>query len=262
MPAKPIHQLYVTAHFDYITPWVGEQAQCGWRMGMVPVGAVPGPGSTFTPQIANFDSFIGATGSNATWNWSQPWRAEWGGDSWTDVQSLAVAEAVKTYFTSVAADISNLVRFKGVKIALINDDGSYAHPSAEFNMLVQPGGGVTGTSQVPPEVSVVTTLRAPVLGRRGRGRWYLPSPGVSTAQADNGTVLAAFRTRLANAGKTLVDNFYAVGSANVDFRPLVGIASSTSATMIRPSQVRVGNHYDVQRRRQHQVTETYTSVSL
>jgi hypothetical protein len=46
------------------------------------------------------------------------------------------------------------------------------------------------------------------------------------------------------------------------FSPLVIVTSAGNATAVRPSQVRVGNHIDVQRRRQAQVKETYAAAAL
>jgi len=47
-----------------------------------------------------------------------------------------------------------------------------------------------------------------------------------------------------------------------DYDSLVMVTSVGKATAVRPSQARVGNHADVQRRRQHQVQETYVSQDI
>jgi hypothetical protein len=60
---------------------------------------------------------------------------------------------------------------------------------------------------------------------------------------------------------TLITNMQDIPGVE-DYGPIVSVLSAGSATAVRPAQVRVGDHFDVQRRRQHQVPETYSSVSL
>jgi hypothetical protein len=47
-----------------------------------------------------------------------------------------------------------------------------------------------------------------------------------------------------------------------EYGPLVMVTSSGSSTGVRPAEIRVGNHWDAQRRRQHQVPEVYTIQAL
>jgi hypothetical protein len=262
MAAGGQHQVYITAHFGLTGAWAGEFAQCGWRMGYVPAGAVPAPGATFTPQVANITDGTMTLGSDATWTWANAWTAEYGADIFDQPKALAVANAIKTYWDAVKGEAPSLVRLESVKIALIKPDGSYAYPSSVYQLLTPLPGTSSSAVVQPPEVAVCTTLRAPVLGRRGRGRWYLPAPTNRSSTTTDGKVAAAWRTTLANAGKALVNALDAVGAPGTDFTPIVAVASATSTTMVRPAEVRVGDHYDVQRRRQHQVDEVYTSVAL
>jgi len=254
--------VYITAHWDGTGEWAGESLQCGWRMGYVPVGAVPDLGAEFTPQVANITDGTMSTGSDATWNWLDAWQAEFGADVWHSAENLAAATAILTYWNAIKSQMHAAFTLSRVKTALIEPDGSYAYPSSIYSLKVPVAGSGTGTTSAPPEVAICTTLRAPVLGRRGRGRWYSPPPAIGSGTNNLGKVLAAWRTTMVNAGKTLVDSFNAIGAPGTDYTPLVAVAAATSSTMIRPTEVRVGDHFDAQRRRQHQVAEVYTSVGL
>ena len=254
--------MYVTALFPFTGAWAGEQAQCGWRLGYVPVGAEPEYGATFTPQVANITDGTLDIGSDATWNYASAWTAEYGADEWGVTQNLAAATAVLDYFNTVKNRVSPFVTLGAIKIALIQPDGAYAFPSSVWS-LKTPVAGTGGTGvPAPPEVAVATTLRSPVLGRRGRGRWYLPAPQMMSSSMSDGKVSTTARSEWVAAGVSLVQDFDAIGAGATDFFPVVGVASATSATMVRPAEVRVGDHFDVQRRRQHQVDEVYTSTPL
>lgn len=262
MAAGGQHQVYITAHFDGTGAWAGEALQCGWRMGFAPAAALPDLGAVFTPQPANITDGTMSTGSNATWSWLDAWQAEWGADIWHSAENLAVATAILNYWNDVKAYFSASFSLARVKTALIAPDGSYAYPSSIYSLASPLAGGGSAATSCPPEVAICTTLRAPVLGRRGRGRWYSPPPTLQASTSDSGKVLAGLRTILVNKGKTMMDAFNAVGTGATDYAPLIAVASATSPTMIRPTQLRVGDHFDAQRRRQHQVAEVYTSVGL
>lgn len=254
------HQVQITALFKGTGGWLGEVAQCSWRMAYVPVPLVPGKGQQFTPQPANMSAQMSDTGANATWRWADSWRAEWGADSWGHDQNLEVGTALTTYWTAVKAYVAPYYSLAGFKTSLIKPDGKFAYGSSAYELIAPVPGAAS--SAAPPELSVCTTLRAPVLGRRGRGRWYLPGFTTPQATVDEGKVKSTFRQSMVTAGKALVVALEAVGDPYTDFQPLVAVGSATSATMYRPAQIRCGDHYDVQRRRQHQVPENYTTEAL
>ena len=250
----------VTAIWDTTGAWAGEMAQCSWRLAMVPKDMIPVKGQQFTPSVSNFSAAVAETGEDTNYRWARQWRAEWGADSWGHEMDLAIATAVGTYMSSSQSFISPYYRLNTIKTSLIKPDGRSAYGSNVYQRKSPIAG--TSTVSTPPELSVATSLRAPVLGRRGRGRWYLPGAAFNATAATEGKVSSAFRDNLCTWGKALVGAFEAAGGAHVDFVPIVAIGSATSATFYRPSQIRAGDHYDVQRRRQHQVAEVYTTQSL
>lgn len=260
-----LQHVYVTAHGEHTSGhWVGEKAQIGVRLAITPVTAEPAKGTTFTLALngdVDVDSgtYAGTNGTlNRTWtarlgilgssdNADAAWQADLADDMWTFLNS------VKAYM---------FVNFKWthVKIAPILADGSYGAPAAIYQFTTPLAG--TATGMLPPEVACAITFRAPVVGRRGRGRFYLPALSNSGTMADNyGILPSAAATALVSAAGTLVTNLEN-SPGTPDYEATFAVMSAGSSTAVRPSQVRVGNHLDAQRRRQHQVAEGYTSADL
>jgi hypothetical protein len=256
-----LQHVYVTAHGEWTsTPWLGEKAQIGIRLPIVSSSAVPALGSIFTP-VDNGD-VVGDSGSHAGTNGTlmRTWTARLGGVGSPDNADAAwqsdLADDMWIFLNAIKARVGDKFRWTHVKIAPVLADGSYGAPSAIYTFTAPMPGTSTG-DHFPPEVAVAVSLRANVIGRRGRGRMYIPGLTVTQLDGDNGTVVAATRTALASALKTLVTNLNNPPGVP-DYRPLVAVMSAGSVTAIRPAEVRVGDHFDVQRRRQHQVAETFT----
>jgi hypothetical protein len=69
------------------------------------------------------------------------------------------------------------------------------------------------------------------------------------------------RTALLAQTVTLVTDLEnAPGAEN--FSPLLMVTSAGAATAVRPSEARIGDHWDVQRRRQAQIKENYATSAL
>ena len=104
------------------------------------------------------------------------------------------------------------------------------------------------------------SLRAPIIGRRGRGRIYLPCFNKSTC--DTTGVANSTRTDALRAGVvTLIGNLQNMPGWTT-YQPLVAIMSAGSATAVRPVEVRTGNRLDTIRSRRAQVPEVYTATAL
>lgn len=260
-----LHHIYVTAHGEFTnTPWLGEKAQIGIRLPIAAEAALPEKGSTFTP-ISNGDVVLD-TGTQAGTNGTltRTWKARLGPIGSVDNADAAMqadlGDDVWTFLNSIKSIQSIYFRWTHVKIAPISAGGAYASPSAVYQFttpLVGTGVGML----MPPETAIALSFRAPIIGRRGRGRFYVPGLSSTAALGGDGDVLSAARTTLTNAASTLVTNLENTPGTE-EYTPLVAVLSAGSATAVRPTQVRVGSHWDAQRRRQHQVPEVYTSVSL
>ena len=75
-------------------------------------------------------------------------------------------------------------------------------------------------------------------------------------------VASAYQTSLNTAMNALIDSLQTAADTVNAYFPLVMVTSAGKPTAVRPNQVRVGNHFDVQKRRQDQVTELYASLNL
>lgn len=257
--------IYVTAHGEWTgSNWLGEKAQIGIRLPIAAEGSLPAKGSVWTP-IANGDVAIDSgTQSGTHGTLTKTWTARLGptgsADNADGGMQIDLAEDVWTFLNTVGGFVSNQFRWTHMKIAPILADGSYGAPSAVYQLTSALVGGGSG-KMLPPEVALACSFRAPVIGRRGRGRFYLPAIATDNVMETDGTVLATARTAMCTAMGTLVANLEDL-SGTEEYTTVVSVLSAGSSTAVRPSTVRVGSHFDAQRRRQHQVAEVYTSTTL
>ena len=275
MALDPITQIYCTGHFDWTanSPWSGETWQIGMRLACVPKIGAPQPGDTFdlaqtataenksvtgayTAQQSGYGTIDFAQTFDCQWNYApEPFKLHLD-------EMKAIVEQYLAYHASNSVRLSNKCRLVGVKIAPVTASGKYAAGASEFRLRV-PKVGSGGGNVLPPEVAVAQSIGADILGRRGRGRWYLGGLTADTALAPDGTVSAAYASALNTSAKALVDGIQAIdNSVPASGQLLATVTSAGSATGVRPGYVRVGNHCDAQRRRQHQVVESYTVTAL
>lgn len=261
-----LQHIYVTAHGEWASgPWVGEKAQFGLRLAMVDATAEPTKGAVFTLPVHG--DVVADSGSQSGTNGTltRTWTARIGPTGSTEnfgaAEQVDVAEDVWAFLNSFIGSVAATFRFTHVKIAPVLASGAYG-ATASIYTFTSPLVGSGAGSVLPPEVALAVTFRAAVLGRRGRGRIYLPALTTGNALETDGTVKSAFRSSLVSFTGTLVTNLQNQPGTGRAWRPIVCTMSAGKAQATRPSQVRVGNKFDSQRRRQQQVVETYTSANL
>lgn len=261
-----LQHVYVTAHGKWTAaPWADERAQMGLRLAVVTEGEVPAKGAPFTIPAGNGEVELdGGVLAGTHGTLSRTWKARMGpvGSVYNAdaARQVDIAEDVWTFLNAIKGMLHNSWSFTHVKIAPILADGKYGFPGAASYDFSTPIVGTTAGTPLPPEVAVAVSLRAPISGRTGRGRMYVPGIA-STSLATNGTVISNTRDALALAGKTLLNSLD--DAPGLDVWGLVTMVTSAGkATAVRPSQIRVGDHFDAQRRRQHQAVETYTAQTL
>lgn len=263
MPA--LQHVYLTAQGHYTaTPWIGETAQIGVRVVLSSDTPVPGRGTVWTLPTNNGDvtpAYATVAGANGVL--TQQWTARVGPTGSTvnadAAMQIDLAEDLRTFLGAWATYMTNGFVWESVKIAPILANGKYGAPSSIYTLT----GGVVGAGTnkaLPPEVAAAVTWRAPVLGRRGRGRVYLPALTVDAITQDGilGTYMPGV---MADAGVTLIDALDDFPGVDEAAGTLV-IMSAGSATAVIPTEVRVGSHADSQRRRQDDVAEAYTVRTL
>lgn len=258
--------VYLTAHGKWtFTPWLQERAQIGLRLTIHAAGEDPAKGAIFEVPTSNGDIVqdIGVhAGTNGTLQ--RAWSARLGPAGSTENADAAwqtdLAEDFRTYLVAIQSYFTTGFRWTHVKIAGQTATGSAPWGSGTYTFTAPVIGTAAFPTPVPPEVALAVSLRAPIAGRRGRGRMYLPA--ISSGQiANDGTVEAALRTAVNTATKAFIENLEDSPGAE-DYGPIVSVMSAGSTHAVRPSEVRVGNHWDAQRRRQDQADEVYSTLAL
>lgn len=263
MPA--LRHVYVTAHGEYTdAAWIGEKAQFGLRIVIADEAALPAKGSTFTVQDNGDVAQDSGTNAGTHGTLTRTWTARLGAVGSTENADAAwqtdLAEDFWTFLNGITSSQFSGFKWTHVKLAPVLSDGSYGAPAATYTFTSPMVG--TGTGAVlPPQLSLAVTLRAPVIGRRGRGRFYLPALTSTNGLETNGTVKSSWRSNIVSQASTLISNIENAPGTEVQ-TPLVAVMSANSQTAVRPTQVRVGSKWDTQRRRAQQVPETYTDLGL
>lgn len=258
----PTH-VYVTAHGKYTSgPWLGETAQFGLRLCIATVASAPAKGEIFTPGengdvVADQGSASGTHGT-LTRTFSFRRGAVGNPENWDATFQCDIAEDVWTFLDAIKADTRSTFSWTHVKQSPVAATGRAIMNSSVYTYTTPIAG--TATNMLPPQCAVAISLRAPVIGRRGRGRIYLPA--LNTAYADPDAVLSTSRaTNLRTYAKSLIDGLQNPGGTPYTI-PIVSIMSADSATAVRPTQVRTGNRIDTIRSRREQVAESYTGLDL
>lgn len=257
--------VYITAHgrWKQANFWAGEYGQIGVKWSCWPLGT-----SSAKVSKPNFsqhsEAFIER--DSTLFNESIFWEARSTLVPAVDVDAdlqLDMAEDMHKFLTAIKGVQSSEWEWTHIKVSLegygdAENPGKYLYGSSLFTFKSALSG--SGAGMLPPEVSVAVSNRAQVIGRSGRGRIYVPALA-NPIMASNGTVNGTQRTTLLNAFATLHTD---LGNLpGLDTAPAgIVITSPSNAYMVIPKEVRCGDHFDVQRRRQHQVAEGYTSIAL
>lgn len=213
---------------------------------------------------------VAATISRDETNWTiqSNWNLEMGitdldvGD-WLNDQ---LAPAVVALWNSGRLSSSGYI--ETIKVYPINSSGIVA-PAAPYasgtpatlqfkTSTYCDGGG--GSTLMPPQISVVASMRTSQIGRSSRGRMYLPALDAGELQSD-GTFGTANATTMAGEVATFLESAALDGGSSGAWAcPAVIPGNWTTYALI--NSVRVGNIYDTQRRRRRGLTETYASDTV
>lgn len=259
-----MQHLYVTAHgFYHQGPYLGEYAQIGFRFAFVPVASSPVAGETFEiPEngdaVPEFGTYAGTNGTL-----SKTWTARVGPpgslENWGEAEQAATGDAVHTLLTALKAYQNNNFRWTDVKQAPIDSLGKTIGTAStyEFTTVIQG----SGTSSLPAQAAIAISSRANIVGRSGRGRFYLPALSDSSLASD-GSISGTPSNAMLTATKDYIDDMQGVIGGLSLMRALYMVTSSGKATGVRPVEIRIGSLMDTIRSRRAQVEETYTVQTL
>lgn len=260
------NQIYLTAQGSYksSSPWFGESAQIGIRMTVESSVSPPALGSVYEPLQHESLEAAGTTATGAHGSIVSLWTATAGvlpeAEEIDAAVQVDLCEDFWTFLNAVKAYTSTGFNWTSCKIAPILVDGKYGAPSSVYTFTSPLAGTGTESGQLPPENALAVSLRAPILGRRGRGRMFLPAMAGAITTA--GVVGATPRNTIKTALVTFVTDLNNLPGIDWPYRPSVCVSSAGAATAVRPSEVRIGSFMDVQRRRGDQVVESYETAAL
>lgn len=259
-----LQHVYLTAHGEYFSgPYLGEAAQIGFRFGFAPVASSPIMGERFV--LDTHGEAVPDFGTETTTNGvlTKSWKARvgpvssvenWGGD-----EQAAAAEATLILMVMLKAYQSSAFKWTTVKQAAIDATGKTIGTASTWK-LNSPMAGA-GSSMLPAQSALAISSRANIVGRAGRGRFYLPALA-TTAIGTDGTVSDTVREACNTQFKNYVDAMQGILGGLDTMRAVYVITSAGAATAVRPAEVRTGHLVDTIRSRRAQVEETYSTLPL
>lgn len=258
-----MQHVYVTVHGEYTdSAWSTERAQFGVRLAFAPTASAPAKGETFTP-VTNGDvvpEFGTASGTHGTLTktWKCRINSVGSTENFDAAAQIDAAEDVWTFLNATKANVWGGFRWTHVKFAAIDATGHTVGTGSTYTFTTPVVG--TGSNGTPAQLALAITLRANIVGRRGRGRVYMPAVSQATI-ATNGIISTTQADLWRTSMKTLIDNLQNVPGYSLNI-PIVSVMSAGSATAVRPVEVRTGNRLDTIKSRRAQVDESYTTLAL
>lgn len=228
-----------------------------------------GPSGDSAPDIGTLPSnwepvATSVSRTEASWTIDGNWAIDLGGgstfnaDDWLNDQ---VAPAVTTWFNQTTHN--NGARILEARVYPIGSDGKAipAPPYAVGSPMrlnwtgsYPAGAGASGIQ--PLQNALVVSHRTPQVGRRGRGRMFLPALS-STIIGTDGLVGTTPRNLAASKQVTFLESISYLDALTEWFLiPIVTGAPWTQYSRI--TGVQVGNVPDTQRRRRNALVETYS----
>ncbi len=259
-----MQHVYLTVHGEYKDgPYLGEAAQIGFRFAFAPVLTAPVMGETFDmaehgDAVPAFGTLAGTSGT-LTKAWTARVGPDGSGENWSDAEQVAAGEAAYALATALKAYENNNYHWTHVKQAPIDALGKTIGTGSTFTFTTKPTGA--GTAALPAQSAVAVSTRANIVGRTGRGRFYVPALSDAILSND-GTISGTPAVNLKAAAKAYIDAMQGIGGTLSLWQPLNVITSAGKASAVRPVEVRIGDLVDTIRSRRAQVEETYTVLPL
>lgn len=260
--------LYLTIQGGYKSaPMSAEVFQTGLRLALVfgtidDIGTLP---SNWDPVSNPHND------SDTNWTGSTNWVARGPGledfDP-LDFLSQQVLPAVRSWFSS--AYINDEAYVQNLRLYPIGPNGN-AVPAPPYavgtpailtmlNNTYVVGAG--GNSLLPLQNSIVISTRTQQVGRRGRGRMFVPAMDTGAlASASDPSVSSTARTTFSGTTATMLGALqWSAGTGTAQVKPIVTGSPWTDYAVI--TQVRIGSIVDTQRRRRNSLPEIVTSANV
>jgi len=178
-------------------------------------------------------------------------------DDWLNDQ---LAPAWTTFMTD--AHINHFCRLDTLKVSPITATGHVAdlRTSRLDWTASNPLGGSSG-NLVPPEVSIACSWSTPVIGKKGRGRIFLPPTIVGSIDTD-GMILDSVCQAVRDAAVAMLEASVITSGILASTWVLPIVTGSPWTNYGRITGVRVGHVFDSQRRRRRSLVEAYDSAPV
>lgn len=213
--------------------------------------------------------------------WSKTWRVSCrgtlaGGEVWANVWHIRstapgeplvndetaqeVADPFITYYGNVIVNGFRSPNFN-LTAVVVSGVNELPAPNVETDVSAYVPPSAAGEA-LPYQLSCVVSLRTAVLTRRGRGRIYLTgfdTGAVDALAADESPiVIPSLRTALLDATEFLHDSLATVST----FPWGLAVLSEADSVSRFVNRARVGNRWDIQRRRDNALDEAYSNRTL
>lgn len=185
--------------------------------------------------------------------------------TWSQVDGQAAADAVAAI--TIPTALNDLRSAAAVGVMVRVERRSDAHELLGAAEASWTAGQASSTgARMPPQTSLVLSLRSTVPGSRGRGRLYWPALGAQVGASTlrlsiptNAAAASAAASYLDGISTALKNALHPVPSL-IDLD--LSVISPTTATKTRITRIEVGDILDVQRRRRDKMVEAYASAQM
>jgi hypothetical protein len=155
--------------------------------------------------------------------------------------------------------ISSQVTLHGVKVSPINGAGHVVGlRTAQLEYKSPVPHGPTDVPMLPAECSVAVSWKTPVIGRKGRGRIYLPPTG-SAILSEDGNLASAQTIHIANGAVAFLQQTAITPTGPGSHWALPVVTGEPFLTYGQIVAVSVGSIVDSQRRRRRSMVEVRTT---
>lgn len=182
----------------------------------------------------------------------------------TQAQADALWNQLSGYHAATQAGIANAAKMTFVKVAHLDIQGEYTTDPVISDHSAEPVSGGVGVGTSIPQGTVAVTMHSgTTFGKANYGRFYLPWASFSVSDSGHigsGQVgnLLTLTTNVFEACYTAVNT----NSASGGTLALTNMSQVGAGTNKRPTQWRIGDVVDTQRRRRNRIAENYQTGAL
>lgn len=259
--------LYVVAQGDYTDSSLASEV---WQVGLRFFASATGTPDEVGTFVSSWDVVPMTHARTETdWRIDGNWSVEGGINDLDPADWLndQLAPAFDTWMGQ--ASISSVCRLRALKVYPIGAPTGLVIPAPPYATGTPvtltwtgnyPVGGGSATT-MPLQASVVCSHRTGQIGRRGRGRMFLPPPpvGAMSTAGSSASQLAAGYISGALAAQVALLEACQIDVAGAGFNCFPAVTGSPWEQYALISSVQVGNYVDTQRRRRNALTETYST---